>query len=158
MSTTAPHSTTRLSRVPGGLVWHPLLGPSGDSGALQHPLPLDCRTTAAPEHAITPELRINIISVVTALVEVLAGRRPPHQLHGWVSATVVDQVERLCVDHQQRDWRLRSLRAQQPSLARVEATVHLVQAGRSRVVALCLSGQQQHWTITEFCITPVVPT
>lgn len=140
------------------MVWHPLLGPSGDSGALQHPLPLDCRTATATEHSITAELRISIISVVTALVEVLAGRRPPHQLQGWVSATVADQVERLCVDHQRRDWRLRSLRAQQPSPLRVEATVHLVQAGRSRVVALCISGQQQHWTITEFCITPAGPT
>ncbi len=144
----------RLSRAPGGLVWHRLLGPSGDSTGQQQPLPLGSGTADAPDRGISPELKVIIISLVTALIEVLAGRRPPHQLHEWVSASVTDQVERLCVTHQQRDWRLHSLRAQQPNGLTVEATVHLMQAGRSRAAAVCIRCQQ-HWTITEFCITPV---
>lgn len=134
-------------------MWHLLLGPTRDSTGLQQPLPLDCDTIAVAERGLPPELSAIISSLVTALVEVLAGRRPPHQLHRWATTAVTDQVERLCVGRQ-REWRLRSLRAQQPSRLRVEATVHLIQAGRSRAAAVCISHQQQRWTITEFCITP----
>lgn len=154
----APQPTPRLSRAPDGLVWHPLLGPPGDSADLQQPLPLAGEAPTAADHGISPELKGIITGLVAALVEVLAGRRPPHQLHPWATMAVTDHVERLCVGRQQREWRLCSLRAQQPSRLRVEVTVHLVQAGRSRAAAVCLSREQQRWTITEFCITPMGET
>lgn len=158
MTSTAPRPTIRLSRTPGGLVWHPLLGPSGDGVGLQQPLPLDCGPVDAPDRAVSPHLNVIVVSLVTALIEVLTGRRPPHQLHEWASTAVTDQLESLGRGHQQRDWRLRSLRAQQPSRHKVEATVHLIQAGRSRAAAVCISHQQRRWTITEFCITPSCET
>lgn len=136
------------------MTWHRLLGPSADAADLQQPLPLDPVAADPPDHSLAPEMKVVVISLVAALVEVLAGRRPPHQLHEWTSTAVSDRVESLCTVQQQRDWRLRSLRAQQPGHLRVEATVHLIQAGRSRAAALCITRQQQRWMITEFCITP----
>ncbi len=94
------------------------------------------------------------ISLVAALVEVLCGRRPPHQLQQWATTPVAEQVEHLCSGRQRRDWRLRSLRAQQPNAHTVEATLHLIQAGRSRAAAIQIARPQGRWLITELCLAP----
>lgn len=94
------------------------------------------------------------ISLVAALVEVLCGRRPPHQLQQWATGSVAEQVEQLCSGQQHRDWRLRSLRAQQPNDHTVEATLHLTHAGRSRAAAIQIARPQGRWLITELCLAP----
>lgn len=150
-----PSSTTaRLSHAPQGRRWNPLLAAPAPRLANQPPLPFLGDPVSPPNLQASPEVKVITLSLVAAVVEVLCGRRPPHQLLQWASPAVADHVEQLCTPHQTRDWRLRSLRAQQPTDHTVEVTVHLAHTGRSRAAALQLSRRQGRWEITELCLAP----
>lgn len=140
--------------MPQGRRWHRLLSPPAPETGLQAPLPFLGEPANPPDWRLSAEVKVATISLVAAVVEVLCGRRPPHQLQLWASPTVADQVEQLCSPQQTRDWRLRSLRAQQPSEHTVEVTVHLAHTGHSRAAALQLTWCQGRWMITEWCLAP----
>lgn len=146
-----------LSRLPTGRRWHPLLSPAVPHLASQPPLPFAGEPVNPPDWHTSPEVKVITLSLVAAVVEVLCGRRPPHQLLQWASPAVADHVEQLCSTQQTRDWRLRSLRAQQPTDHTVEVTVHLAETGRSRAAALQISQRQGRWEITELWLAPQRP-
>lgn len=147
-------TAARLSRARQGRRWNPLLAPPAPRPANQPPLPLLAEPVGPPDLRTSAEVTVITLSLVAAVVEVLCGRRPPHQLQQWASPAVADHVEQLCSPHHRHDWRLRSLRAQQPTDHTVEVTVHLTQTGHSRAAAMQLSRRQGRWEITELWLAP----
>lgn len=107
--------------------------------------------SAAPAEG-TPLARQMAISIATAIVEVIAGRRGLAQLDGWVEADVLRLVERLRFRHSGRDLRLCSLRLQFPVAGVVEVCARLSLDGFGRAAALRISRYSGGWWATSLAI------
>jgi len=121
----------------------------------QPPLPLG---TDAPDPDpagagdSNPIVRQVAASITTAVVEVIAGRRSPTQLDGWVVPDVQRLVERLRFRYSGRDLRLGSLRAQFPAPDVAEVCARLSLDGFGRAAALRISRYQGGWWVTSLMI------
>ena len=128
----------------------PVLTPVAAQAAL--PLGEDLPATSVVTAEGSPAARHMAASITTALVEVIAGRRGPVQLDGWVSSDVLRLVERLRFRHSGRDLRLCSLRLQFPTPDVVEVCARLSLEGYGRAAALRISRHADTWRATSLVI------
>jgi hypothetical protein len=124
----------------------------------QPTLPWDGPTVTAEPEELDPDLRRLATAVVTAIVEVLAGRRALAQLESWVEPEPLALVEHLVRAGAATGLRLRSLRLQQPTPQTLEVTAHLRHAGNSRAAALRFNCVAGHWAVcrVELALRPAV--
>ena len=116
--------------------------------ASQHPtLPWDGPAVVAEPAELDPELRQLATAVVTAIVEVLAGRRPVTQLEAWVEPEPLALLEHLRRAGAAVGVRLRSVRIQQPSRNALEVAAHLRHAGASRAAAFRFTRLNGRWAV-----------
>ncbi|WP_232548245.1 Rv3235 family protein [Propioniciclava soli] len=95
----------------------------------------------------TAEERV-VRAIAVALVEVLAGRRPPSQAHPIVAeevGSVVGHVLRSRVAH---GLVVASFRMQEPRPGVAEVTLRLADAHRNAALALRLEGRRTRWRCT----------
>jgi hypothetical protein len=98
-----------------------------------------------------------------ALVEVLAGERPPRQLAAWMSADVYSQLtQRLTVrsrvrrsGQQQHRARVVSLHIAMIDPEHAEIAARFVQRGRSRAIAVRLELRTNHRHVAQWLCTAV---
>lgn len=124
----------------------------------QPTLPWDTPAVVAEPETLPPRLRRLATTVVAAMVEALAGSRPPSQLEGWVESGPLALLEHLRGSGVAVGARLRSLRIQQPSPDAVEVAAHLRIAGDSRAAAFRFSLVEDRWLVTrvELALRPDV--
>lgn len=131
----------------------PLVEPTHYPGAEQPLLPW----TTVPEVVVaeTPldtELRQLATSLMSALIEVIAGRRSALQLELWAEADLLSLLEHLNRARRGEGLRLRSVRVQAPHEAALEVSAHLVQDGLSRAAALRITRRRGQWVATHLVI------
>ncbi|MDN5569831.1 MAG: Rv3235 family protein [Propionibacteriaceae bacterium] len=127
-----------------------LLPPLPDAADAQPPLPFLDESPGpqwpdAPGRS--PHERV-VRAVVVALVEVMAGRRPPTQARPIVSRRVgalVDHVTRSRLAH---GLTVATFRLQEPRDGVAEITLRLTDGERSRPLALRLEGRGRRWRCT----------
>ncbi len=99
-----------------------------------------------------------VVQLAQALVEVMAGLRPPQQLAKWASPEVYDLLcrrshvaaRRPAVSR--RPAVVRRVRVQEPADGIVEACAVVVHHDRVRALALRMSGWGRRWIVTELQI------
>ena len=87
-------------------------------------------------------------AIVTAIIEVIAGKRKPHQLNELVCPPALRAVSSLRRIPECRDLRIRSMRMQTPMAGVVEVSVHLQLGVFSRAAALRLVDTPSGWNCT----------
>ncbi len=131
----------------------PLLEPVRFGGPDQPVLPW----TVVPEvvMADTPldaGLRQVAVTLMSAVVEVLAGRRSALQLELWVAPDLLSLLEHLRRARRGEGLRLRSVRVQAPSETALEVAAHLTLGGESRAAALRIGQRRGRWVATHLAI------
>lgn len=135
----------------------------------QIPLPFPDASPVVPapierdDIAGTTVLRHKAAPFVQALVEVLAGERPPRQLAAWLSPDVYDQlVSRLAAGNRiaRRPGSHHRARVVSVHVAMVDPTTaeiaaRFVHRGRSRAIALRLEQKTNHRGVTQWLCTAV---
>lgn len=106
----------------------------------------------ATDSPVDPELRQLAAALMSAVVEVLAGRRHPSQLERWVAPDVLNLVEHLLRARRGPGLRLRSVRVQCPHPGAVEVSAHLSQGAASRAAALRITRRGGQWLATHLVI------
>jgi len=113
-----------------------------------HPtLPWDDPPVLAEPESLDAGVRQLATSLVVAVVETLAGRRPPAQLEGWLDVEPFELLEHLCRAGVAAGARLRSLRIQCPADGAVEVAAHLRCGGSSRAAAFRLVRRDGRWLV-----------
>lgn len=119
-------------------------------GQILLPFPRPAKVIALPVQrgGDDPALRSHAGRLTQAIVEVLAGRRPPRQLEPWLTAPVLAQLQsRLRIGSRRpvgRSARLASLHISEITAGVAEVTGRIVIAGRSRALALRLERLTDH--------------
>jgi hypothetical protein len=113
---------------------------------------------AAPPLPVAPPPRVWAGRFVQAVVEVIAGDRPPQQLLRWTSARVYADLSRrvrilglttsAATRHQVERSHVRSVHIFQPVPHAAEVAAHVRHGARSRAVAARLEAQRGRWTCT----------
>lgn len=132
----------------------PLVEPRRYDGPDQPVLPW----TVVPEVVdaatpLEPERRQLASALVSALVEVLSGRRSPLQLELWVVPDVLSLVEHLRRARRYEGLRLKSVRVQSPHEAALEVSAHLTRHGASRAAAIRISRRRGRWVATHLVLS-----
>lgn len=125
---------------------------------LQPTLPWDGPAVLAEPDQLDPAVRQLAATVVAAIIETLAGRRPLAQLEAWVDPEPLALLEHLRRAGAGHGLRLRSLRLQQPSAQALEIAAHLRAAGVSRAAAIRLRRERGRWVVVriELSLRPEV--
>lgn len=120
-------------------------------GQIPLPFPRPAKVIALPVQrggGDDPVLRSHAARLTQAIVEVLAGRRPPRQLEPWLTAPVLAQLQsRLRIGSRRpvgRSARLASLHVSEIDTGVAEITGRIVIADRSRALALRLERLTDH--------------
>ncbi|MGC3952728.1 MAG: Rv3235 family protein [Propionicimonas sp.] len=113
----------------------------------QPTLPWGGPAVLAEPDELDPRLRQLATAVVTAIVEVLAGRRSAAQLESWVEPEPLALLEHLRRAGGTTGLRLRSVRLQQPAGNALEVVAHLRHAGVSRAAAFRFSRRAGRWSV-----------
>jgi hypothetical protein len=133
----------------------------------QIPLPFPDATPVVPAPierdplAGTTVLRQKAGHFMQALVEVLAGERPPRQLAAWMSPDVYSQmVARLSIRSGRRPGRQHRARVVSVHVAMVdpenaEIAARFVHRGRSRAIAVRLELRRNHRQVAQWLCTAV---
>lgn len=137
-------------------------------GQIPLPFPDSSPVVPAPierdEFAGTTVLRQKAGHFMQALVEVLAGERPPRQLAAWMSTDVYGQLtQRLTVrsrltrrpGQQQHRARVVSLHIAMVDPEHAEIAARFVQRGRSRAIAVRLELRTNHRQVAQWLCTAV---
>lgn len=147
MSTALDPTDAHLARV--GSVLTPLLLTDPPPTAPRQPmLPLAQASSEALIEEPRPEIDGLARQLIAALIEAIAGHRPPTQLRAWVAGGVYELAGELARSGAGAGLTIRSLRLQAPGPKVIEASVHLHQAGRSRAAAIQLTYTDHHWQVT----------
>jgi hypothetical protein len=102
---------------------------------------------------VPPEpLRRFGLRIVTGVVEVLGGRRPPVQLEEWFSASLRESIARLRRS-EYGGLRVRSVHFQLPDPAALEIAAHLRLGKGSRALALRMAKVNGCWRCTHLDFT-----
>jgi hypothetical protein len=147
----------------------PLLYASTEPILGQIPLPFPDATPVVPAPierdalAGTTVLRQKAGPFMQALVEVLAGERPPRQLAAWMSTDVYGQLtQRLMVRSSagrrpttQHRARVVSLHVAMVDEENAEIAARFVQRGRSRAIAVRLELRRNHRQVSQWLCTAV---
>jgi hypothetical protein len=147
----------------------PLLYASTEPILGQIPLPFPDATPVVPAPierdalAGTTVLRQKAGPFMQALVEVLAGERPPRQLAAWMSTDVHGQLtQRLTVRSRagrrpttQHRARVVSLHVAMVDEENAEIAARFVQRGRSRAIAVRLELRRNHRQVSQWLCTAV---
>lgn len=120
-------------------------------GQIPLPFPRSAKVIALPVQRSggdDPVLRSHAARLTQAIVEVLAGRRPPRQLEPWLTAPVLAHLQsRLRIGSRRpvgRSARLASLHVSEIDVGIAEITGRIVIADRSRALALRLERLTDH--------------
>lgn len=100
-----------------------------------------------PAQVRSPEERV-VRAIAVALVEVLAGRRPPSQAHPIVADEVGSVVGHVLRSRVAQGLVVASFRMQEPRPGVAEVTLRLADAHRSTALALRLEGRRTRWRCT----------
>lgn len=122
--------------------------------ARQPELPLTGVAAAGKAEARHPDRQLHRLaaSITSALVEVIAGRRPPQQLLGWADPQVQRVATRLGWSGNYSQLRLRSIRIQTPSPEAIEVAAHLTCQRKSHAAALRIVQRDDQWLATQLTI------
>jgi hypothetical protein len=148
------------------------LNASLPGSAEQLVLPLTDRTPLMPapvEHGQTGLLRDRSALFIQAITDVLAGSRPAHQIAGWMTPEVFGLLRRQLAietrrgpDSAESSWRTRGKRPRVASVRifmvndhAAEISARVVDARRSRAVALRLELQDDHRDLRRWCATAI---
>lgn len=104
------------------------------------------------ETPIDPELRQVAVVLMSAITEVLAGRRPAAHLDRWAEPELLNLLEHLRGSQPPQDLRLRSVRVQAPSADALEITARLARRTGSRAAAMRLARRRGQWRATDLSI------
>ena len=116
---------------------------------LQLPLPDDDGAVrSCPVDALAPEAERLARTVVRAVAEALAGRRPLAQLRPLLTPRVALLLEHLVRGGAAGGMRLAGLRIQGPRAGVVEASARLASATRSAALAVRLERRAARWQLT----------
>jgi hypothetical protein len=133
------------------------------SGQIPLPFPRPAKVIALPvprPGADDPALRQHAAKLTQAIVEVLAGRRPPRQLEPWLTKPVFAQLQsRLRIGARRpvgRSARLASLHLSEVEAGIAEIAGRIVIGGRSRALALRLERMTDHHGRTGWRCTALV--
>ncbi|MCL1838039.1 MAG: Rv3235 family protein [Propionibacteriaceae bacterium] len=115
---------------------------------LQPMLPLAPTVSQESQPVLDLATRRMAKAIVTAIIEVIAGKRKPHQLNELVCPSALRAVSSLRRIPECRDLRIRSMRLQTPMAGVVEAAVHLQLGVYSRAAAFRLVDTPNGWNCT----------
>ncbi len=110
------------------------------------------------DHGALPEPTPVVASLAQALVEVMAGLRPPTQVSRWTSPGVYAALCRRSAVAARRGPSSRrpavvvKVRVQEPATGVVEAAAVVVHHDRVRALALRLIGLDRRWVVSELSI------
>jgi len=146
----------------------PLLYAAAEPVLGQIPLPFPDATPVVPAPierdalAGTTVLRQKAAHFMQALVEVLAGERPPRQLAAWMSADVYGQLTNRLMVRSRAARRTTQPRARVVSVhvamvdeENAEIAARFVQRGRSRAIAVRLELRHNHRHVAQWLCTAV---
>ena len=147
----------------------PFLGATNEPTLGQIPLPFPDAAPVVPAPierdslAGTTVLRQKAGHFMQALVEVLAGERPPRQLAAWMSHDVYEQmVARLTVSSRaprrssvQHRARVVSVHVAMVHAESAEIAARFVQRGRSRAIAVRLELRTNHRSVSQWLCTAI---
>ena len=132
----------------------PLLIPAELAHRRSQPtLPWDpAQISVPPLVGVDPQLQRVGRALMAAMIEVMAGLRPPAQLNRWVGGSLIDLILELRNKKHCDGLRLHTSRVQNPSPHVLEVSAHLHHNGASRAAALRLTRIHDSWVATDLSI------